>query len=452
MYMSRSLLAKAGSHRNRLVILGSGWGSYRLLKCIDANKYKCTVISPRNHFLFTPLLTHAAVGTAGIKAACQPVRPLCAKKNAKFYEARAQTVDKVNKIVQCQTVDGAKFSIPYDKLVCGVGFTANDFGMPQVQQYAHFFKDTADAAMLHDHILRKFELASTLHLLDGDDKLSLEEEKELHKQLSFVIVGAGPTGTELAGEMADFFRKDIFRIYQHLEPYIKIHLVDAAPTVLAPFKDAQLQAYAQNHLETKMNVKVHLNEFVSDITESTISFKSGNSIDFGTLIWCAGIKPIPFVKDLDVTKSKNGAQILTEPSLRVKGEESIFALGDSATIENYWLPQTAQVAKQQAVYLAKNLNSMSDAQLWKPFEFHSLGVMSSLGGYKSIIAQLPIGNQSLTGFIAWLGWRSVYWSQQLSMRNRFMLFCDWVGTLVFGRDLMRKGRGSKELQKWFSEP
>lgn len=443
MMVSRHLFRAAGLHRSRLVILGSGWSSYRLLKTIDGSKFKCVVVSPRNHMLFTPLLSQAAVGTTNVKSICQPVRPLCAAKNTRFYEARAQTVDKEKKLVHCISPDGQQFSLPYDKLVIGVGYTANDFGIPEVQKYAHFLKDTKDAAILHEHILRRFEHASTLHLLDGDEALSPEEDKELHKLLSFVIVGAGPTGTELAGELGDFIRADIFRQYPHFKSYIKVHLVDAAPVILGPFQDAGLQNYAKNHLETKMNVNVHLNEFVSTITPDTISFKSGKTIEFGTLVWCAGIQPIPFVRDLEVQKSKNGAQILTDECLRVKGEESIFAVGDAATIDNYWLPQTAQVAKQQGIYLGKKLNSNQDIQNWKPFTFHSLGMMASIGGFNSVL-KLPT-SQRLTGIIAFLGWRGAYWSMQLSMRNRFLLFCDWMSTLIFGRDLMRIGKGSKEV-------
>eukprot|EP00397_Hematodinium_sp_SG-2012_P011298 GEMP01011434.1.p1 GENE.GEMP01011434.1~~GEMP01011434.1.p1 ORF type:complete len:450 (-),score=87.89 GEMP01011434.1:1805-3154(-) len=441
MMVSRHMLRASGAHRSRLVILGSGWGAYRVLKNIDCTKYKCVVVSPRNHFLFTPLLSSAAVGTTALKSICQPVRPLCAKKNTKFYEAIAQSVDKIHKTVQCETPDGQSFDLPYDKLVISVGFQANDFGIPEVAKYAHFLKDTADAAILHEHVLRKFETASTLHLLDGDERLSPEEEKKLRSSLSFVIVGAGPTGVELCGELSDFIRDDIFHMYSHLKDYIQVHLVDAQSVVLGPFQDEALQTYARKHLERKMQVNIHLSEFVSNITVDSISFKSGKTIDFGTLVWCAGIKPYPFTKALEVAKSKNGAQILVDGNLRVKNEESIFAIGDCSTIENYWLPQTAQVAKQQAGYLAKNLNSNVDTSQWKPFSYFSLGVMANLGA-RTAVMKSPFVRR-VTGFLGFLSWRGAYWSQQLSMRNRFLLACDWVGTTLFGRDLMRKGLGTK---------
>lgn len=438
-------LANVATRRTRVALLGCGWGAYQFLKEIDHNKYKCFVVSPRNHMLFTPLLASSAVGTTNLRSICQPVRPLVQKKRGRYYEAKAIGIDKENQTITCETfgtTEKEHFDLKYDKLVIGVGFQANDFGIPEVGKYAMFMKETADAARLHEHILQRFEQASLLHIMDGDENLSPQEEEQIRRLLSFVIVGAGPTGVELSGELTDLLKKDIFKQYYFLKKFISVHLVDAAPTVLGPFQDSYLQQYAQRHLEKKQSVNIKLSEFVDTISESKITFKSGAAIEYGTLVWCAGIKPYPFIRGMDVAKNKQGSQLLTDAHLQVIGEEKIHAIGDCATIENNWLPQTAQVATQQAKYLAKEFNKADDKMhVRKPFQFNNMGMMANLGGLGAVI-KAPVINR-LTGFLAWVSWRSAYWSMQLSIRNRFMLATDWLGTSVFGRDLMRKGSISK---------
>eukprot|EP00415_Alexandrium_ostenfeldii_P000777 UN0777 len=136
--------------------------------------------------------------------------------------------------------------------------------------------------------------------------------------------------------------------------------------------------------------------------------------------------------------NERGTQILVDGMLRVKGEKDVFALGDCATIDGYWLPQTAQVANQQGQHLAKSLN----ADAHSPFVFSSKGMMAYLGSHNAIISKLP-GLSRLTGFVAFMGWRFTYWFLQLSFRNRYMLSTDWLRTIVFGRDLTRFGPSSR---------
>eukprot|EP00928_Gymnodinium_smaydae_P053740 TRINITY_DN37667_c0_g1_i1.p1 TRINITY_DN37667_c0_g1~~TRINITY_DN37667_c0_g1_i1.p1 ORF type:complete len:480 (-),score=101.45 TRINITY_DN37667_c0_g1_i1:39-1385(-) len=441
--LRRSALALGGkTSRERLVLLGTGWASFRVLKDIDPKKYAVTVISPRNHLLFTPMLPSSAVGTVNQRSICQPVRPEVAKKKGRYYESLAETIDQENKKVVCRTSLGQKYEVPYEKLVVGVGFQPNDFGIPGVKEHALFMKETKDATVFKDHVLEKLEEASYLHALDSDMALSKEEEDKMKEILTFVIVGGGPTGVELAGELTDFLMAEGGRQYGHLKKYITVHMLSYD---LLNMFEKDLQDYALRHLKKKQGVSVHLGAFVQKVTKDEVTFKTvaadGTeemvSIDYGTLVWCAGIKPHPFVKNFGFPMNERGTQILTEPTLRVKGVQDIYAIGDCATIQDYWLPQTAQVAKQQAVYLAKQLNDGSDGK-GKPFVFKSLGVMAYLGGFNSIMTGLPMA-PTIRGFIAFLGWRSVYWSLQLSLRNRFMLSTDWLRTLIFGRDLTRFG-------------
>lgn len=141
-----------GAVRPRVVIVGTGWASFRVLADIDTKKNDVTVISPRNHLLFTPMLASSALGTVNQRSICQPVRPLTAKKNATYYESSVIGVDKEKQLVTCKTLGGQEYNLPYDKLVVGIGFQPNDFNIPGVKENALFMKETADATRFKDHV------------------------------------------------------------------------------------------------------------------------------------------------------------------------------------------------------------------------------------------------------------------------------------------------------------
>jgi NADH:ubiquinone reductase (non-electrogenic) len=441
--LARSIAAMPQSRKNlpKLVILGTGWGSFRVLNDIDPSKYCVSVISPRNHLLFTPMLASSALGTVNQRSICQPVRPLVAKKEANYYESFAKSIDKKNKTVSCETLSGHEYVLPYDILVIGVGFQPNDFNTPGVKEHALFMKETADATRFKDHVLAKLEEASYIHALDSNLGMSAEEEARIQECLTFVVVGGGPTGVELAAELTDFLQAEGAKMYPELRKFIKVHMFTF--DVLSTF-DRELQEHAIRHLRRKQQVDLHLESFVTKVTENELFAKEADvtyQVKYGTLVWCAGVKPHDFVKDFGFAMNERGTQILTDTNLAVKDEKDIYAIGDCCTIEDYWLPQTAQVANQQGQYLAKVI-SKGTAGTGKPFVFHSKGMMAYLGGASAIMSKLP-GLNSLTGFVAFLGWRFTYWFLQLSVRNRFMIATDWLRTLVFGRDLTRFGRRSR---------
>jgi len=425
------------------VVLGTGWAGFRVLNDIDDKKFEVSVISPRNHLLFTPMLASSALGTVNQRSICQPVRPIVAKKKANFYESRVQSINREEKLVECENKDGHRFHIPYDKLVVAVGFQPNDFNTPGVKEHALFMKETADATIFKDHILSKLEEASLVRVLDSDLSMSPAEEQKIRELLTFVVVGGGPTGVELAGELTDFLQSEGKKNYGGISEYVSVHMFTY--DLLNTF-DQELQDYAIKHLEGKQNVKVLLEAFVQKVDGSVVTVKKGDevmSLKYGTLVWCAGIKPHAFIRHYGFEMSDRGTQILVDRHLRCKGHKNIWAIGDCSTIEEYWLPQTAQVANQEAQYLAKQLNSGKfDNGTAEPFVFFNKGMMAYLGGFTAVMAKLP-GLSRLTGFVAFLGWRFTYWFLQLSVRNRFMLATDWARTLLFGRDLTRFGSRSK---------
>jgi len=426
--------------RERVVILGTGWGSFRVLSDIDSSKFEVSVVSPRNHLLFTPMLASSALGTVNQRSICQPVRPVVAKKKANYYESRVTKIDKDEKRVVCEAHTGHVYTIPYDKLVVGVGFQPNDFNIPGVKEHALFMKETADATVFKDHILRRLEEASYWHALDSDMTLSSEEEAKIREILTFIVVGGGPTGVELCGELTDFLASEGVKMYSDLTKFVDVHMLTY--DLLNTF-DQDLQDHTLKHLATKQGVSVHLNTFVTKVTKDQVFLKEDNreyGITYGTLVWCAGIKPHGFVSDFGFPMNERGTQILVDRKLGVKGYDNIYALGDCCTIEDYWLPQTAQVANQQGQYLAQRLNGKID----KNFGFSSKGMMAYIGGFNAVMSKLPVPlMKRMTGFVAFLGWRFTYWFLQLSFRNRYMLSTDWLRTLAFGRDLTRFGPRSR---------
>jgi len=168
-----------------------------------------------------------------------------------------------------------------------------------------------------------------VHLLDGDEELSPEEEMQIRKILSFCVVGGGPTGVEFTGELSDFLRGDMARMYPHLSAFWTVHLIDAVDKLLGPFQDPHISQYALEHLtrEGKPGTgkcMVHLGQGVDKIEDGLISLKDGKAFDFSTLVWCAGIKPLPFVDTISLTKDAKNRQLLTTRQLQVKGEQDIF--------------------------------------------------------------------------------------------------------------------------------
>mmetsp|Transcript_29962 Transcript_29962/g.68035 ORF Transcript_29962/g.68035 Transcript_29962/m.68035 type:complete len:480 (+) Transcript_29962:152-1591(+) len=228
--------------KERIVVLGTGWGGHAFLKTIDATKYDVTIISPRNYFTFTPMLAASAVGTVEFRSICEPIRNV--NPLANYLEAAANSIDLEKKSISCLSIkcqgtacDVADFEVPYDYLVLAVGATVNTFGIKGVKEHCQFLKQVEDAATLRKAIANCFERANIPGL----------SEEEIRGALSFVIVGAGPTGVEFTSELRDWLEVEGRRYYGKLLKYVKITLVEAGDAVLAVFDEA-LQREAMQRL------------------------------------------------------------------------------------------------------------------------------------------------------------------------------------------------------------
>jgi NADH dehydrogenase FAD-containing subunit len=437
-----------GDGSGRIVVLGTGWAGFNLalnLKSDSSTSPEVRIVSPSNHFVFTPLLPSTAVGTLEFRCIQEPIRKVLGK-NGNFVQAKAKSLDPETKTLVCRsTYDKKEFAIKYDKLVVAVGVKTNTFGIDTMTEGdgIFFLKHLFHARNIRNNIIDSFEKAA----IPGTS----HEERE--RLLSFVVVGGGPTSCEFVAELFDFVTNDVKRLYSDMVPFVKVTLVEAGPALLGPFNKS-LQQYTRTLFENR-DIDVRLECSVTSVENydgenfrfpaRRAILSDGSKLPFGTLVWSAGLKPVKFTDSLEdvLPRGKNG-RILIDDYLRVKGYEgSIWAMGDAAMNEEKPLPQLAQVARQQGIYLSKVLSGKQKEDA-KTFNFINLGSMASLGSMKGVYDGSNVGMEGeeisvpkIKGFLAFLLWRSAYLGRQTSIQNKFLIPMHWFKSFVFGRDISR---------------
>ncbi|PRW59414.1 type-II calcium-dependent NADH dehydrogenase isoform A [Chlorella sorokiniana] len=329
--------APKGGGKKRIVVLGTGWASMSFVKAFDESmkdKYELVLLSPRNYFVYTPLLPAMCAGTVEERSIVEPVRAVLGSKG-KFFEAKCTDIMPEEKtIVACFPEDAgfpeACFKIPYDYLVLGVGSINNTFNIQGVQEHTMFFKTVEDAARLRLRISECFERAAL-------PQTTPEERKKL---LSFVIVGGGPTGVEVAAELHDLITEDLVKLYPDQIQDVSVRVIELMDHVLSMYDRAIGQYTAERFARSGINLV--LNSRVKAVQDGTVTVvdKEGNEseIPFGACVWATGVAMHPVVRILQ-EKLPAGTQnhfrsAVTDEHLRVRGSNgTIFALGDAATIE-----------------------------------------------------------------------------------------------------------------------
>ncbi len=406
--------------KRKLIILGSGFASFSTLKGIDTDLYDVIVVSPRNHFIFTPLLPSTTVGTIEFRSIIEPIRS--AKENITYYQSYCTGIDTVSRSIACTgALDGSTFTLPYDTLVIGVGAVSNTFGIPGVEQYGLFLKELSDARAIRQRIIENFERAST-------PNLPFEERRRL---LHFVVVGGGPTGVEFAAELHDFMTEDLVDSYATVLPDVSITLFEAGDVLLSSF-DAALSEYTIRIFQ-RQKISVRLHAQVARVEEKEILLKDGSRVPYGMMVWSTGNTQTPFVRSLPFEKDR-GSRLVTDEFFRVKGETDVYSLGDCATIEGKVLPATSQVAQQEGYYLARSLNAVAKGRTAAPFIYHHRGMLAYIGSNRAL-ADLP--QVKGRGFSTWIFWRSAYLTKLVSWKNKVLVVFDWMKAFVFGRDSSR---------------
>ncbi|KAK9915294.1 hypothetical protein WJX75_007230 [Coccomyxa subellipsoidea] len=444
-----------------ILVLGSGWGAHSLIKVIDTDKFEVLCVSPRNHFIFTPMLPSSAVGTVEFRSLLEPIR--IANPFVTYIEAECEVLDVKRKLALCSSTfayeNGRKpqFEVAYDAVVIAIGEQTATFGVPGVTEHCYFLKEISDAVGLRRRIGQCFELAA----LPGTP------EEDRKRVLRFIVVGGGPTGVEFAGTLRDFVRGDLARKYPELMGDVEVVLLQSAQSILTQFS-AGLQDRA---LETfrKTGVSVRTGVRVIAITQDQVVLEGGERLEYGVCVWSTGNAARPLVQSVagavpeqqEALQGRNpaAAKLAVDPFLRIAGVRDAIALGDCSRLTGAPLPATAQVAGQQGAYVARMINrgyrlgtgglekpfparwkeksAREEVEYFeKPFAFLSLGLMAYVGSDQAI-TQFEAGKASfsLAGYLSFLLWRSVYITKQVSTRNRILILFDWVKTRIFGRDL-----------------
>ncbi|KAI9815868.1 MAG: NADH:ubiquinone oxidoreductase [Phylliscum demangeonii] len=464
--------------RKTLLILGTGWGAVSLLKKLDTENYNVIVVSPRNYFLFTPLLPSCITGFVEHRSIMEPIRNILRHKRttAKFYEAEATKIDRQRKVVQIRDEsdvkgDVSETEIAYDMLVVSVGAENATFGIPGVREHSCFLKEVGDAQAIRKKIMDCVETATF------KDQSPSEVERLLH----MVVVGGGPTGVEGASELQDFFEQDLRKWIPEIAENFHVTLIEALPNVLPSFSK-QLVDYTEQAFVAE-KITLHTKTMVKKVTDRTIEAEvtrpDGSKVmqvlPYGLLIWATGNAVRPLVKDLmaQIPEQKDSRRgLAVDENLMVKGTDDIWAVGDCA-VAGY--APTAQVAAQEGVYLAKVLNVNGRAERYRT-EIQRLHELPSTADHKEVVAEIamrerqlrhakPVGPFKYThqGSLAYVGsdkavadvtwfnrtfasgggltylfWRSAYLSMCFSVRNRVLVLMDWVKAEMFGRDVSRE--------------
>jgi len=401
--------------KKNLVILGTGFAAFRFLKKVNRNLYNIIIVSPRNHFLFTPLLPSTTVGTIEFRSIIEPIRNL---HNITYHQAFCTGIDPDSSIIECLDKDTQiKFKIYFNILVIAVGETTNTYNIEGVNEYALFLKELSDARQIRTKVIDLFENASL-------PDISQEEKK---KYLRFVVCGGGPTGVEFAAELHDFIEDDVKKIYGDLKDDFEIILIEASDKILNTF-DRKLSEYTIKIFK-RNKITLKINSYIKKVSSDKIYLNDGSEIEYGLLVWSTGNKATPLIKNSIFTKNDKG-KIITDSYFRVKNYVNIYAAGDCAIIENKTLPATAQVAQQQGLFLAKLLNN--PGKKFKEFNFRYLGMLAYIGGNQAL-ADTPQFKGS--GFLTFLFWRSAYLTKLVSFKNKLLVIFDWIKAFVFGRDV-----------------
>ncbi|MBI2431524.1 MAG: FAD-dependent oxidoreductase [Candidatus Hydrogenedentes bacterium] len=408
------------ANRPRILVLGTGFGSFSFIKHIDVEAFDVFVVSPRNHFLFTPLLPSTTVGTVEFRSIIEPIR--VARKGIRFYQAVCTRLDLEKSIAYGEGYfHRTPFEHAYDFLVLGVGAVNNTFGIPGVAEHAMFLKELADARAIRQKIIECLERASKPGRAPAD----------LDWLLRFVVVGGGPTGVEFAAEMHDFLREDLAKWFPDLVPHVRITVLEAKEQILNMF-DARLRAYA-TRVFRRSQIDVRTNSMVREVRQDAIVLQNGEEIRYGLVVWSTGIGPTPLVRSLDVPKGPF-KRLLVDDYLKVLTTTNVYAMGDCCRLESQDLPPTAQVAQQEGKYLARAFNQRARGKTPGPFVYKHMGMLAYIGERRALA---DLKNVKGRGFTTWLFWRSAYLTKLVSWKNKLLVVSDWLLTSLFGRDISR---------------
>ena len=394
--------------QSKIVIVGGGFGGLNIAKALKRSRKDVLLIDKTNHHLFQPLLYQVASAALSPADIAIPLREILRNhENVTVIMGEVESVHREEKYIVLE--NGEK--VGYDFLVLAVGARHSYFGKDEWERVAPGLKTIRDAVHIRQHVLLSFETAERL-----------DDPAKSAKYLSFVVIGGGPTGVEMAGAIAEIAYKTMFKNFRRINPAkSKIYLIEALPHIL-PMYSENLSLRARSDLE-KDGVIVLTGKKVTEITENGIRVES-EFIESHNLIWAAGNQAAPVLKTLGVPLDRQGRAIV-EPDLSIPGHPEVFVIGDAACVlgkDNKPLPGIAQPAIQQGCYVAKILRKEIPKAKRKPFRYFDKGSMATIGKFKAVA---QIGKVELTGFIAWAAWCFIHILYLIGFKNRLSVMIQW---------------------------
>jgi len=413
------------AQRHRVVVVGGGFGGLNAVRALAHADVDVTVVDRTNHHLFQPLLYQVAAGILPPGLIAPALRSVIKKQaNARALFADVHDLDLDRRVVHAEGPDGRPVDLPYDSLVVAAGATHSYFGRDEFAQFAPGMKTIEDARYLRDRILSAFEMA----------ELSTDPA-ERAEWLTFVVIGAGPTGVELVGQVAELAHTVLPRDYRSIDTReARILLLEGAPSVLPPF-DPKLQAYTQKRLE-KMGVEIRTGTLAVGMDDRSVTVKGPQgeeTINTRTRIWAAGVAASPLATLLarsSGASTDRAGRIEVNPDCSLPGHPEVFAIGDMVSLNK--LPGIAQPAMQEGKYVGKLIKSrLSGDQNVEPFKYFDKGSMATIG-YRSAVADAF--GMKVTGVLAYLMWGFIHVLYLIGWGNRLGTLYTWLRALVFTKN------------------
>lgn len=410
------------NEQRRVVVVGGGLGGLKLVSSLRDTDFQVVLVDKNNYNQFPPLIYQVA--SAGLEPSniSFPFRRLFQGwKNFFFRMAEVQHIDTEEKAIK--TSIG---TIHYDDLVLAAGATTNFFGNKNIEASALPMKSVSESMRLRNTILQNLERAET-------------EDNEARKQalMNIAIVGGGPSGVEIAGVLAEMKQTILPRDYPDLDTScMHIYLINATPRLLGAMSEHSSRE-AEKALK-ELGVEVMTNCMVTDYVDKELVLKDGQRISAETVIWVSGIKANN-IDGIPAESIGHAGRILVDRFNRVKGLKDVYAIGDQCIVEGdeaypYGHPQLAQVAIQQAKTLAKNLIRQEKGETEQPFSYHNLGTMATIGRKRAVV---EIGKLKFGGFFAWLLWLIVHLRSILGVKNKTIVFLNWMWSYLNYKQSLR---------------
>ncbi|MFZ2492432.1 MAG: NAD(P)/FAD-dependent oxidoreductase, partial [Thermoanaerobaculia bacterium] len=411
-----------------VVIIGAGFGGLYAARGLAKANVRITIVDRQNYHLFQPLLYQVA--TAGLNPSdiAMPIRAIVRKqKNTTVLLADVRSIDVTNRRVLLDEGE-----LKYDYLVLATGATHSYFGHPEWAAFAPGLKTIDDALEIRRRVLLAFEAAER------------ENDPEAQKAwLTFVVIGGGPTGAEMAGALSEIARQSMARDFRRIRPEsARVVLLEGKDRVLPPYPPS-LSERARRQL-VELGVEVITSAIVTDINEREVRIGE-RSIPTRTIVWAAGVQASPLAQSL-LTPLDHAGRVLVEPDLSIPGHPEVFVIGDLAAVKlgEGFVPGVAPAAIQEGQYTAANVERAASGEPTQPFRYRDKGSLATIGRAAAVA---DFGRVRLSGFIAWFAWLAIHIFFLIGFRNRFLVITQWAWAYATYQRGARLITGTKGLTR-----